>query len=230
MLESNAVCLNHPTCAILHLRQASRIGEKEALPVPLSEASIMNYLNSYHPLVESLRGKSAIEEFEIPPYVDYSCRREPDFESEYPSITALCRKSKFAPRLSQSDVVVYITVKSRYPGHSVRHRRLTAIFKIIERFESHQLASEWYQDRGLNLPRNCIVKGNPPLDLNRTSNPHNYDRVEKWDAVYRQRSRENGVFLICKPLFLELCDPPVLTDDKLREIFDRIPGTQNPPR
>jgi hypothetical protein len=31
-------------------------------------------------------------------------------------------------------------------------------------------------------------------------------------------------------LFLELHDPPPVTDEMLIESFDRIPGTQNPPR
>ena len=198
--------------------------------VSMNRSSVMNYyLNSYHPLVENGRGKAAIKKYRIPPYVDYSCRREPDLGSEYPSITALCRGSKFAPRLKELDVVVYMTVKSRYPCYPGLHRRLTAILKIIERFESHQLAVRWYQERELELPRNCLVKGNPPVGIDETSNPKNFDQVELWDAIYRRRSNKNGVFLVCEPLFLELYDPPIVTEGTLLAAFGRVPGTRNPP-
>jgi hypothetical protein len=44
-----------------------------------------------------------------PPFIDASCRREPDLESRYPSITALCREGHFAPHLHEGDVVAYMT-------------------------------------------------------------------------------------------------------------------------
>ena len=188
----------------------------------------MNYLVSYRPLVMNKMGKWAISRFDFPPYVDYSCRREPDFESEFPSITALCRGTKFAPRLKETDVAVYMTVKRKYPGCPSPHRRLTAILKVLKRFKSHEVAAEWYQEKGLKLPSNCVVRENPPLALEKTSNPCRYCRVESWDASYRKRSRKTGVFLVCKALFLELHSPPAITDQMLCAVFGRIPGTQNP--
>src|SRR2546423_15125523 len=74
------------------------------------------YINTYHPLCENSSGKAAARRFDHPPFVDASCRREPDFESLRPSITALCRGEKFAPRLKVGDVVIYLTVRGRYPG------------------------------------------------------------------------------------------------------------------
>ena len=59
---------------------------------PLASRSI--YLASYRPLTMNALGKAAIEDFGFPPYVDHSCRREPDFESQFPSISAICRGSK----------------------------------------------------------------------------------------------------------------------------------------
>ncbi len=53
----------------------------------------------------------AISDYNFPPFIAGSCRREPDFENDFPSITSLCRQEKFAPLLFPNDVVVYITVK-----------------------------------------------------------------------------------------------------------------------
>ena len=190
----------------------------------------MNYLVTYRPLVKNSRGKAAIARYGLSPYVDDSCRREPDFEAELPSITGLCRGARFAPRLSVSDVVVYLTVKGNYPGYRGDHWRLAAILKVVKRFESHEEAAAWYGACELALPRNCMVAGNLPLPMDQTANPHNYPDVRFWDSRYRKRVRDNGVFLACQPLFLELHKPPVVTRETLIEVFGRIPGTQTPPR
>ena len=123
------------------------------------------YLASYHPLAMNARGKSAVEKFCLPPYVDHSCRREPDFESQFPSISAICRGSKFAPRINKSDVVVYMTVKGRYCDYRDPHWRLTAILQVIKRFKSHREAAEWYENQGLEPPSNCMIRNNPPRKL-----------------------------------------------------------------
>ena len=190
----------------------------------------MSYLVTYRPLLRNGRGKAAIARYGLAPYVDDSCRREPDFEAESPSITGLCRGARFAPRLSVSDVVVYLTVKGNYPGYHGGHWRLAAILKVVKRFESHREAADWYGARALALPRNCMVAGNPPLPMDQTANPHNYPNVGFWDSLYRKRVRDNGVFLACQPLFRELHDPPVVTREMLIKVFGRIPGTQTPPR
>ena len=189
----------------------------------------MNYLVSYRPLVMNPQGRAAIKKYGFPPYVDDSCRREPDFEAQFPSITALCRGTKFAPRLQESDLAVYITVKHAYSGFPGRHQRLTAVLKVVRRFESHEEAAEWYREQGLRLPRNCIVRDNPPLDLEKTGNPHHCSIVELWDADYGRRVENTGVFLACQPMFLELTDPPVVTDEIMHDAFSKIPGTRNPP-
>ena len=175
-------------------------------------------------------GKSAIQKYCFPPYVDDSIRREPDFESRFPSISAICRASKFAPRLMESDTIVYITVKSNYPGHAGRHRRLTAILKVIKRFKSHRQAAKWYKKKGVELPSNCMVPGNPPLSLDQTSNRDKLSSAKGWDAVYRKRTRATPIFLACKALYLKLDDPPVVTEAAMQDAFGRIPRTQNPPK
>ena len=64
------------------------------------------FLATYRPICASAHGRQAVADFGIPPFVDASCRREPDFESSFPSISALCRGRQFAPRLHADDVVV----------------------------------------------------------------------------------------------------------------------------
>ncbi len=41
-----------------------------------------------------------------------TCRREPDFESQFPAISALCRGKLFAPRLNPDDLVAYILLSA----------------------------------------------------------------------------------------------------------------------
>ena len=190
----------------------------------------MNYLTTYHPLVGHGRGRDAIRKYGFARYLDDSCRREPDFESQFPSITSICRGRYFAPRLRESDRIVYMTVKGKYPGYEERHWRLTAVLKVVKRFESHEAAARWYRKRGLILPSNCMVNGNPPLEVDMTANRRRYPSVKWWDSAYRKRVRQNPVFLATESLFLELQEPPLLTEHMLRQVFGRIPVTRTPPR
>lgn len=187
----------------------------------------MRYLCSYKPLIAKHQGRTAISTFRLPPYVDGSCRREPDFESAFPSITALCRFKLFAPHLQEGDTVVYITRKGRYEIPE-DHWRLVAILKILERFENHKDAAGWYASHGFPLPCNCLVQGNAPVPLERTTGDK--DSLERWDAGYQWRARKCGVFLVCKAKFLELQNPPILTRGKMLNIFGKIPYTMNPPK
>ena len=91
------------------------------------------FLNSYRPLIRYVEGQQAISAFHLPPYLDYSCRREPDFMSTYPSISALCRVKKFAPRLHEGDLAVYITCKGSYQDIKPSHWRLVAILEVLKR-------------------------------------------------------------------------------------------------
>ena len=200
----------------------------------------MRYLASFKPLNINRYGRKAIETFRLPPYVDGSCRREPDFESKFPSVSTVCRSTKFVPRLHEGDTIVYMTVKGKYDPVKHGHWRLIAILKVLKRFDSHRDAAEWYITEGIPLPSNCIVDGNPPLPLDKTTGPIPSTRfgnvtdpvrvIRMWDSGYHRRARECGVFLVCEPQFVELHQPPVLTDELLREIFGKIPATLNPPQ
>jgi hypothetical protein len=50
----------------------------------------MQFLCSFRPLAASVVGQRAANQFGLPRFLDASCRREPDFESAFPSISALC--------------------------------------------------------------------------------------------------------------------------------------------
>jgi hypothetical protein len=145
----------------------------------------------------------------------------------------------FAPRLQVGDSVVYMTVKGSYEAELIRHWRLVAILRVSERFESHKQAAVWYQDSGLPLPSNCMVEGNNPLPYDMTIGllpPNKFGEglatdeiLRKWDLGYRVRARKNGAFLACETEFLELNQPPIITEAAMLQIFGRTPPTLTPP-
>ncbi len=189
------------------------------------------FLNSYNPLVRFPAGRQAIALYGLHPFVDYSCRREPDFEATYPSITALCRVDKLVPRVQPGDLVVYLTTKDRHPGSEVRHRRLVAILVVEKRFASHGEAAAWYRERGEPLPRNCMVPDNPRLAIELTAPVTAFETdLHRWDLQYYRHSRHCGIFLACRADYLELDNPPMVTDEMLGQAFGRVPGTQTPPK
>lgn len=157
-----------------------------------------SYLVTYRPLIRRAAGREAAVRFGLPPFIDGSCRREPDFESEVPSITALCRGANFAPRLHVGDTVAYLAVKARYPGESERRRRLTAVLRVEHRFSSHSDAAAWYRQEGLPLPSNCWVPGNPPVPYEQTV--QDQPDLRAWDKGYRYRARRWPIFLVTRPL------------------------------
>jgi len=55
-----------------------------------------HYLTTFRPLCFTAAGKKAARKFGHPPYIDASCRREPDFESAFPSITAVCHGGTYS--------------------------------------------------------------------------------------------------------------------------------------
>jgi hypothetical protein len=194
---------------------------------PITETRPSIYLAKYHPLAEYPGGLEAIQKYRLSPFVDASCRREPDLESSYPSISTICHGVMFAPRLQPGDVVVYITSKGRYENLPVDHWRFTAVLKVIERFATHEEAAEWYQAKGLPLPSNCLVEGNKPLPLEVTCGFYCDDddkervprNVAEWDERYQSRVEASSVFLVCKPLYIRLRNAPAINDNDVKLIF-----------
>ena len=76
----------------------------------LTQTSSPVYLISYTPLANSQPGRTVAAKHHIAPYVDASCRREPDLEADLPFISGLCRPP-FIAKLKQGDVLVYVTNK-----------------------------------------------------------------------------------------------------------------------
>jgi hypothetical protein len=184
------------------------------------------FLNTFKPLCLTAMGRQAAQRHGLPPFIDSSCRREPDLEHPaYPSISALCRLKKFAPRLHPGDRVIYLTCKAPYGGQA-SHWRLVAVLQVEHRFDSHKEAAEWYRAQGLVLPSNCWVPDNPPMPYEKTCQVKPYDQ---WDREYRARARVCGVFLACTALYANYEAPPSVVEDDLLAVFGRIPGTQNPP-
>lgn len=195
------------------------------------------YLNTFEPLCGSKQGALAVEQFVLPGYIDGSCRREPDLEGDFPAISALCRGGIFVPKLVAGDIIVYLTKKGRYEGLPL-HWRLVSAVQVKECFSSHEEAATWYRSRGLRLPYNCIVEGNPPVAWEKThQRPVLPDGEEKtlanWDQKYEQRAARHPEFCACEAIYRELHHPPVLLESDLIAAFKdygRIPVTQNPPR
>jgi hypothetical protein len=206
------------------------------------------YLVTYRPLIGTPAGFAAINEFNLPPYIDGSCRREPDFESDYPSISALCRGGNFAPHLRVGDIVIYMTKIGNYlhPQVKENHWRLTAILEVYKRFSSHADAANWYQEQHMKLPTNCMIPGNPPVPLEKSEGRHgtlpvlrpipmrykrhqlpmlDYDLLA-WDKWYEERVKKWGVFLACTVQHRELWSPPIITRERMIDIFGDIPGTR----
>jgi hypothetical protein len=185
------------------------------------------YLVKYRPLVSTPEGVQPAKRFGIPPFVDGSCRREPDFESKFPSISALCRGTLFAPKLKEEDEVVYITTKNLY-GETFWHRRIVAHLKVIKRFDSHTAAAKWYQAQGLCLPSNCMVAGSKLFPLSQTSRGASNcapgcgsaaASLKKWNEHYQKRADSIPVFVVCKTVWKELESPAILTDQAAFKIL-----------
>lgn len=193
------------------------------------------YLNSYAPLATTKPGREASATLGIDPFVDGSIRREPDLEHVYPAISCLCRADKFAPRLAKDDIVAYVLRKDRY-GQKLPHRRLTAILRVLEILPSHTQGAMWYQQRGLNLPNNCWVHGNPAKPFEQSHRQHKISNAvgpdethHHWDVGYKARARKYGTFVVCEKLYCELTwSAPEVSDEQLVSAFGKVLSTQNP--
>ncbi len=189
-----------------------------------------NYPCSFDPLCSTPLGKHSSIVFKIPPFVDGSCRREPDFEHSFPSITGLCRpdgqgNGSFARRLKVGDRVIYWTNKV----YDVNY--LVAVLEVQEKFDSHSLASTWYRTRELPYPNNLMIRGNdckPWLqthqDPNCVDDPY---ALKAWDNEYKERASHHPDVAVCQ--FWKgirfINDPPAFN---VVEVFGRRVGTENP--
>jgi hypothetical protein len=189
-------------------------------------------LNSYEPLILFGEREYIIEERKIPPYVDRSPRREPDFESLFPSITSLCRGPRYIGSLRTGDIVIYRTNMADYEHFGQAHWRIVAILQVMDIFQSHEKAAQWYKEHNIDVPSNCMIAGNMPKPieeckpLEKTKNKLN--SLFQWDAQYRDRAKKCSLFAVCNPLFVELSKPPIHTMANEMEVFGKRKGTRMP--
>lgn len=194
------------------------------------------YVNSFQPLVQTAEGREASVKHGLPPFIDGSIRREPDFEHPRPAITCLCRGGNFTPRLRVGDYVVYLTVKGGF-GRGSRHRRLVAILEVERILDSHPIAAEWYRAQGMLLPNNLMVPGNKanPISHSHRGNDECKPAATRksgcggWDKGYQDRASKYPRVVACRPHYIETgWDARVIADADLQAVFGKVPGTRNP--
>ncbi len=185
-------------------------------PIGQGSRQMRTYIVAFKPISSTPHGLSACSRYTLPPFIDGSCRREPDLQSAFPSITCCCRPP-LAKRLQVGDQLIYITTKRPANGRcpcnrNCDHAHLIAKLIVVSVFPDHPSAAGWYGSQGLQVPSNCFVLGNGPLPLQQTAGfqwlPPQYRRrirtLRAWDANYRSRcSRPNTSFVVCTVSFLD---------------------------
>ena len=192
------------------------------------------WIASFHPLCKNAQGRKAVSGG-LPPFIDGACRREPDLEAPYPSISELCRPGVFAHKLEEGQQVVYVTVKRAY-GQAAHHRYVARL-TVLKVLKSHEAAADWYRAGALSLPSNCMVTGSLPVEYHETSggdtDVRSYPldvRLKYWDGYYRRLAKKSCTFVACSVEYRELFNPPVIETVDWIETIGRVPGTQTPTR
>ena len=199
------------------------------------------YITSFYPLCSTSQGRKAVTKYNLNPYLDGSCRREPDFMHSFPCITGLCRPN-FVKKLEENDIIIYTTNKA-----GVGRRLLIAILQVDFVFEDHYKASHWYALNNFPIPNNLMVLGNDPFSLDKTH--HRYGNeiknllktnlkyrndssliIRLWDKGYLNRSIKQKKVVICHYWnnYRDTMNPIEINKDDNNWIFNRLPGTQNP--
>ncbi len=204
-------------------------------------------LNSFRPLCKNKFGLEAIRKYNFPPFIDGSCRREPDFQNLFPSITSLCRQRQFAPHLQENDIIVYITVGGQFSPYKKGHH-LVAILQVEKVYKTHKLGESAYINIGLPIPSNCMVKDNLPYDFDKTTgNFKNKIQLNKylsqtpqrkikfgktqisvWDNDYLKKSKSWECFVMTRPIYLNLKNPRLILRTDFDNIFGKLPNTRTP--
>ncbi len=163
------------------------------------------YLNSFRPLCKTEIGRQAIIKYNHHPFIDASCRREPDLENTFPSISSICRQGNFAPRLRENDIVVYLSVKRKYYDDKEDNNKLIAILQVDKVFDTHQSAFEWYKKNNLQILNNCMVDNNLPYNFDQTaSNFETSKEVKEYLLKSEEDKKRQGQFLAVAGLSFRL--------------------------
>jgi hypothetical protein len=197
------------------------------------------FLNTFQPLACNKFGRNNAITNNLPFFIDGSCRREPDFQNNYPAITQLCRPNKLVLRLNVGDLVIYLTKKGHYLNQPA-HWRFIGILEVINIVQNHTLAAAFYTNRNINLSQNIICNQTAPFPLNMTHGLCGFKRIGLtaqnvitiWNRAYVFRSTNYPLTAITRTWNnnLYLNNPPIITSQMMLNIFGRIPGTQNPPK
>ena len=197
------------------------------------------FLNSFIPICINGFGIKNITENKLPNFIDGSCRREPDFQNLYPAITQLCRPGKLVPRLSVGDLVIYLTKLGNY-GNPPAHWNFISILEVLSLQLNHCSAANYYLANNIPIAQNIICNHTAPFTLNMTHglsgfpngnlNPNRI--ISIWNNSYISRANNFSKVAITRVWkgHLHLNNPPQITRQMMMNIFDRIPGTQNPPK
>jgi hypothetical protein len=182
------------------------------------------YFSSFTPLCSTKAGKNAIQLHKLKPFIDGSCRREPDFENQFPSITGLCRPT-FSRKLSVGDIVIYGT-----NIFGIKKRKIVAILIVTAIKIDHIEAAEWYRINKLPIPNNVFDSETKPFPMEKTHQHGGFANVVEWNLAYESRKDEFSNVAICQVLnnYLFLDDPIEIDSIVMHEIFGKTPGTQNP--
>ncbi len=190
------------------------------MEIPKKSAMNKVYINSFYPLCYNKRGINAIKHYNLSPYIDGSCRREPDFEHQLPCITGLCRPG-FAEKLKEKDTVIYLTNKK-----GIGVRKIVAILEVIIVCANHQEAAKYYEQQNWSLPNNLMVENNLPNPLEKTHFSRSPNIGER-DFWYKERAwaPNSSKVAICKVLYLNTENPISFP----KYISKRKLTAQNPP-
>jgi hypothetical protein len=205
-----------------------------------AQKDISVFFTSFYPLCCMAQGIKAIENYNLPPFIDGSCLREPDFQHDYPAITGLCRPG-FVDRLNIDDLIIYTTNKKLLGS-----KMLIAVLKVLEIEADHTKAFNWYESKNAIPPNNIMVPGNFVIPLEKTHgigpwigwgwtkediDEDREESLEAWGRSYEKRALESPKVAICEVFngIKNLNKPYELRDSSVGQIFGRYLGTQTPP-
>lgn len=194
------------------------------------------YLNSFKPLCATKQGRLAVQQFSYPPFIDGSCRREPDFQHPFPAITQLCRPGKLLPRLNIGDLVMYITKQGKY-NLNYPNWKVIGILEVIDLIDSHTAAESYYKNNHGLVSQNVMCKSTNPKQFAHTHGDSGFNNnnmppartISIWDNFYQSRANNYPRLAITQVYDnnLNLYNPKTIDCSILRNIFRKIPGTQN---
>lgn len=71
---------------------------------------------------------------------------------------------------------------------------------MIEIKNCHYAASKWYEENNYILPKNCIVDGNPPLSLDKTT-VKDQSTIDERERGYNYRAKSILNLIFVKIIF-----------------------------